>query len=296
MKIYRNKLFQFWHHQLSYKKWATSFYGQKIPVEGVVIPCVGESYILEATLAADFAARFVSDVKQVVIVTDQPCALFRPENQKIKIHSMQHNVDLPDSKWSKLWKSRLLKIDAPQCIDTPAVLMVDSDLNLLKPLSLNVADGAVFGAFREGRMEVKVKGDKIRRKWLRGCLKPFANFHINGGCLAATQATWRILSQEWKKVYQEMWSADNELNQPPTDQLPLAIALDHMKLKTVDIGWNYNWPVSKMIGGTPKKIPDHVIGAHGGFPLEEWKKFLQNKNSDLLFEDPDSTRKRRYQS
>lgn len=295
MKIYRNKLFQFWHHQLSYQKWASSFSGQKIAVEGVVIPCVGEPYILEATLAADFAARFVSDVKQVVIVTDQPSALFQPENQKIKIHSIQQSIDLPDSKWNKLWKSRLLKIDAPQCIDSHAVLMVDSDLNLLRPLSLKVGDGAVFGAFREGRMEVKVKGDKIRSKWLKGCLKPFANFHINGGFLAATQATWRILSQEWKKVYQEMWSAADELNQPPTDQLPLAIALDHMKLKTVDIGWNYNWPVSKMMGGAPKKIPDHVIGAHGGFPLEEWEKFLQNKNSDLLFEDPDCTRKRRYQ-
>jgi hypothetical protein len=294
MSIYKNRLFQFWHHQVSYQKWASSFSGQQFPVEGVVIPCVGESYIAEASLAANFSAHFVSDVKEVVIVTNLPSNLFHPENQKIKIHTIQHKMDFPDSKWRKIWESRIVKINAPQIIDLNAFVMIDSDLNLLRNLSLNVADGALFGAFRKGRIDLKVKGDKIRSKFLKYSIKPFAKFHINGGFLAATQATWGILSHEWNKVYQEMWAATTELIQPPTDQLPLAIALDRMKLKTVDIGWNYNWPVSKMIGGSQNKIPDNIIGAHGGFPITEWEKFLQNKNSDLLFEDVNYSRKVRY--
>lgn len=83
-------------------------------------------------------------------------------------------------------------------------------------------------------------------------------------------------------------------NQPPTDQLPLAAMLDILDIRTVNLGEWMNWPVSKNIGGAPAVIPRQVVGAHGGFPLTEWQKYLQSPDHPLLFKPDDYTRKVRY--
>ena len=55
-----------------------------------------------------------------------------------------------------------------------------------------------------------------------------------------------------------------------------------------------NWPVSKKIGGQEAVVPKEVIGAHGGFPLSEWQKYLESPENKLLFKGQDYTRKVRY--
>lgn len=37
-----------------------------------------------------------------------------------------------------------------------------------------------------------------------------------------------------------------------------------------------------------------MIGAHGGFPLTEWQKYLASPDNELLFKGQDYTRKVRY--
>lgn len=37
-----------------------------------------------------------------------------------------------------------------------------------------------------------------------------------------------------------------------------------------------------------------MIGAHGGFPLSEWQKYLESPDNKLLFKGQDYTRKVRY--
>ncbi|SAE12078.1 Uncharacterised protein [Enterobacter cloacae] len=83
-------------------------------------------------------------------------------------------------------------------------------------------------------------------------------------------------------------------SQPPTDQLPLTALLDMLDLKTINLGDWVNWPVSKKIGGQEAVVPKEVIGAHGGFPLSEWQKYLESPDNKLLFKGQDYTRKVRY--
>ncbi len=53
---------------------------------------------------------------------------------------------------------------------------------------------------------------------------------------------------------------------------------------------------AKCIGGTPSVMPRQVIGAHGGFPLSEWHKYLHSRETPLLFKPQTYTRKVRYLS
>lgn len=71
--------------------------------------------------------------------------------------------------------------------------------------------------------------------------------------------------------------------QPPTDQLPLAAMLDTLDIRSINRGEWMNWQVAKRIGGTPSVIPPQVVGAHGGFPLSEWHKYLHSRDTPLLF-------------
>jgi hypothetical protein len=103
------------------------------------------------------------------------------------------------------------------------------------------------------------------------------------------------LSAEWLALYESIWDKI-PTGQPPTDQLPLCIALDRLRLATVNLGDWINWPVSKRIGGRAGRIPAEVIGAHGGFPLEEWQKYLADKNAEMNFRGQEQTRKERYQA
>lgn len=67
-----------------------------------------------------------------------------------------------------------------------------------------------------------------------------------------------------------------------------------LDVKTVNLGDWMNWPVSKKIGGQEAVVPKEVIGAHGGFPLSEWQKYLESPDNKLLFKGQDYTRKVRY--
>ena len=75
-----------------------------------------------------------------------------------------------------------------------------------------------------------------------------------------------------------------------------SIALDRLRLATVDLGVWANWSVAKNIGGRPATIPPQVIGAHGGFPLSEWQKYLADPKAALNFHGQDYTRKERYKA
>lgn len=57
-----------------------------------------------------------------------------------------------------------------------------------------------------------------------------------------------------------------------------------------------NWPVSKRIGGRTGVIPTEVIGAHGGFPLSEWLKYLDSADTPLTFRGADYTHKVRWKA
>ena len=46
----------------------------EVTVTSVVIPCTGADYIEEALLSATFAARFATQIEEIVIVSDQPAA------------------------------------------------------------------------------------------------------------------------------------------------------------------------------------------------------------------------------
>ena len=101
------------------------------------------------------------------------------------------------------------------------------------------------------------------------------------------------LSPAWLANFIGIWSKLPD-SQPPTDQLPLCCSLDHLGLATVDLGDWVNWPVSKQIGGTKASVPSEVIGAHGGFPLSEWRRYLENPGCALTFIGQAETRKLRY--
>lgn len=62
--------------------------------------------------------------------------------------------------------------------------------------------------------------------------------------------------------------------------LALAAMLD---IRSINLGEWMNWPAAKRIGGTPSVIPPQVVGAHGGFPLSEWHKYLHSHDTPLLF-------------
>jgi hypothetical protein len=124
-------------------------------------------------------------------------------------------------------------------------------------------------------------------------VRPYIVDHVNGAFLAATRKTWRRICPLWLTLFQDTWELMDD-SQPPTDQLPLAALLDMLDLKTVNLGDWMNWPVSKKIGGQEAVIPKEVVGAHGGFPLSEWQKYLQSADSKLLFKGQDYTRKVRY--
>lgn len=259
----------------------------------MVIPCVGPSYVEEALLSASFAVQYADDVREVVVVTDQPREAFGELPEGVRVVVKELNADEMPAPWTQLWKSRLLKLAAPLEARGEGVAMIDSDVNLLRPLALEVSEGALFGAFRNGRMEAKIRRDAVRRSFLRGVLKPFAPRHLNSGVLAATRETWARLCPLWREVFERLWRA-RALDQPPTDQLPLAIVMDRLGLKSVDIGTCYNWPVSKEIGGREVAIPSEVIGAHGGFPLSEWARYRENSQARLHFHGVQVTRKVRY--
>lgn len=267
----------------------------KTPVTSVVIPCAGEDYIEEALLSACFASRFATSVTEIVIVSDQPATQFGelPAKTRVATLTIPHREE--SYRYKQIYRSRLIKLQAPLQASGDAVLMIDSDLNLLKDPALSLREGHLYSSFREGRMIAKLENAAEEQipAYYKPAIRPYLVDHVNGAYLAATRQTWKRICPLWLTLFQDTWELMND-NQPPTDQLPLSALLDMLDLVTVNLGEWANWPVSKRIGGTAAVIPPEVIGAHGGFPLSEWQKYLQDPAQPLQFKGQDYTRKVRY--
>lgn len=265
------------------------------PVTSIVIPCTGADFIEEAELSALFASRYASQAEEIVIVSDQPAALFRNLPPKTRVVTLTVPDREESYRYRQIYRSRLIKLQAPLQAQTDGILMIDSDLNLLQMPEINMKAGHIYSSFRQGKMIAKLDkaAPEKRPAYYSRTVRPYLVDHVNGAFLAATRQSWKRICPLWLTLFQDTWELMDD-SQPPTDQLPLAALLDLLDLKTVNLGEWMNWPVSKRIGGQEAMIPKEVIGAHGGFPLSEWQKYLQAADAPLLFKGQDYTRKVRY--
>lgn len=266
--------------------------------DSIIIPFSGSDYIAEALLSANFAYHNVSNLKEIVLIGDQSPSLInlKNTNQIIRYHQLDIKVKSPSNHiYRKIYNSRICKISASKFATHDKILVIDSDLMLLQSPYLFWSNNGVTGSFRKGSMIAKFyqSGEKKLPFPLRKTYRPYIKEHLNGAFMAAKKQVWSTLREKWLNYYCDIWSTLPD-NQPPTDQLPLTCALDHLKLKTFNAGNYVNWPVSKNIGGRTAKMPKEVIGAHGGFPLSEWERYQLDKDSFLNFKDDGYTRKSRY--
>ncbi|HAB25514.1 MAG: hypothetical protein E7J63_12875 [Pantoea sp.] len=266
-----------------------------IPVTSIVIPCTGEDYVEEAKLSALFAERFATAAQEIVIVSDQPAAAFGELTRKTRIVTLEVPHREEAYPYKQIYRSRLIKMQAPLHAQGDGILMIDSDLNLLKMPDIHMKDGHFYSSFRQGKMIAKLAGaaQETIPAYYQLSVRPYLEDHVNGAYLAATRQTWQRVCPLWLTLFDDTWKLMND-SQPPTDQLPLACLLDLLDLRTVNLGEWANWPVSKRIGGKPGVIPPEVVGAHGGFPLSEWQKYLADPRQPLTFKGQDYTRKVRY--
>ncbi|MCE0802586.1 hypothetical protein LVQ79_18315 [Buttiauxella sp. A2-C1_F] len=266
-----------------------------VPVTSIVIPCAGADYIEEGLLSAQFAARFAPDVEEIVIVSDRPAHEFGELPPKTRIATLELPQREEGYRYKQIYLSRLIKLNAPLQARTDGILMIDSDLNLLQMPRFKIEEHHIYSSFRQGKMIAKLDKAPVDKvpAYYKDTVRPYIVDHVNGAFLAATRKTWRRICPLWLTLFQDTWELMDD-SQPPTDQLPLAALLDMLDIKTVNLGDWMNWPVSKKIGGTPSVIPKQVVGAHGGFPLSEWQKYLVSPDSELLFKGQDYTRKVRY--
>lgn len=280
------------NHGLRYSRHIKNEQASPQAVDSIVIPCYGADYVTEAKLAARFAAQSQPKVKEIILVTDQPSAAFGHMPEKVRI--MTETLPLTDRPaYQAIWQSRLLKIMAPLKAVGPIVLMIDSDLMLLREFTVTLYPDTLLGSFRAGRMAAKLKGINREFPEMRGTRRPFLETHINSGFLVAQRQTWKRLCPIWLELFLSIWTGVHD--RLSTDQLPLAIALDKTGLLTGDLGILANWPVSKQIGGRTAPIPRDVIGAHGGLPLSEYEKLLVDRDAPLSFYDLHYACKIRYQ-
>ena len=121
-------------------------------------------------------------------------------------------------------------------------------------------------------------------------MRPYLVDHVNGAFLAATKDPAPYLPAVADAVPDT--GADGRYA-AMTDQLP-SLRCWTCWIKTVNPGDWMNWPGLKKIGGQEAVVPKEVIGAHGGFPLSEWQKYLESPDNKLLFKGQDYTRKVRY--
>jgi hypothetical protein len=244
---------------------------------------------------AEFAARFAPEVREIVIVSDQHAEAFGRLPGKARVATIVVAEREETYRYRQIYRSRLIKLQAPLQARTDGILMIDSDLNLLKSPGFHIEPRTLYGTFRQSRLIDKLAdapGDTAPA-YYRDTVRPFLVDHVNGSFLAATRQTWRRICWLWLALYQDTWGSLVD-TQPPTDQLPLAAVLDLLDLRTVDLGAWFSWPVSIRIGGTSSTIPKEVVGAHGGFPLSEWQKYLSSPDTLLRFEGQQYTRMVRY--
>lgn len=280
-------------HNIAYSSLTPS--AHSVPVTSVVIPCTGADYVEEALLSATFAHRYAPDLEEIVIVSDQPESAFGTLPDKTRVVTLQLPVREESYRYKQIYLSRLVKLNAPLQAKGEGILMIDSDLNLLQMPVIQMDTMHLYSSFRQGKMIAKLEGAPAENApaYYKETVRPYLVDHVNGAFLAATKQTWRRICPLWLTLFQDTWELMDD-SQPPTDQLPLAALLDLLDLKTVNLGDWMNWPVSKRIGGQEAVIPKEVVGAHGGFPLSEWQKYLASSDNRLLFKGQDYTRKVRY--
>ncbi len=164
-------------------------------------------------------------------------------------------------RYKQIYLSRLVKLNAPLQARGEGVLMIDSDLNLLKMPEINMADMHIYSSFRQGKMIAKLDGapaEKVPAYYRRRCVRIWS-ITLTARFLRQPK-TWRRICPLWLTLFQDTWELMDD-TQPPTDQLPLAALLDMLDVKTVNLGDWMNWPVSKKIGGQEAVVPKEVIGA-----------------------------------
>lgn len=264
--------------------------------DSVVIPVVGQKYVEEARMAVRFAVRSCPDMRELVIVSDLPADAFGDLPSRVRVETLDVEPDLPARHaFRQIFKSRLIKLRAPTCASGEYVLMTDSDLVLLRQPVFPVLDDVVCGAFRTGNMRTKLRRGRryLKPSLLLRSLRIHRKYHLNGGFLGASRAAWGPLSRRWYDEFLSMWRALPD-DHSPTDQIALCLALDALGYASIDLGPSVNWSVPKAIGGGKSAIPAHVIGAHGGFPVSEWEKYLVDPDALLCFQDQAVTRRIRY--
>lgn len=219
------------------------------PPDSVVIPFYGKDYLNEAILCAEFASRNVKGLKEVILVGDleinQEKVVCLGGNIKYKKTEISFNCP-ENHNYRNIFFSRLCKIQCSQYANFENILVIDSDLLLLRSPELYWPTNGVSGSFRIGSMIAKFNQSGVDMKPLplEQTFRPYIKEHLNGAFMAAKKYTWSLLRDKWLKYYLDIWSKLPD-NQPPTDQLPLTCALDHLNLKTFDAGNWVNWPVSK---------------------------------------------------
>lgn len=263
-------------------------------VESIVIPCSGSGYVAEARLCAEFAAEN-SGAGEILIVSDQPAASFGSLPSKVGVRQL----DIPSQvvpeghPYANIWRSRWIKLSAPLQSSGSTVLMIDSDLLLLRKVELICMDGMLLGTLYRGKIGHRMKKHLKVVPELGRASRLWVKWHVNGGFLFAGRSEWERLIPRWHHHYKGIWTALP--GETPVDQIPLVMALEETGLRTGDLGIWYNWSVSKRMGGRPGVLPSEVIGAHGGFPLSEWDKYRINREAEMNFLGEDYTRKVRYQ-
>lgn len=134
-----------------------------VAVDSIVIPCTGADFVEEALLSATFAERYATDVSEIVIVSDQPESAFGNLPPKTRIVTL----DLPKReegyRYKQIYLSRLVKLNAPLQARGEGVLMIDSDLNLLKMPEINMAEMHIYSSFRQGKMIAKLDAHQRRK-------------------------------------------------------------------------------------------------------------------------------------
>lgn len=179
----------------------------KVPVTSIVIPCTGADFVEEALLSALFASRFAPAAEEIVIVTDQPAAQFGELPAKTRVVTLEVPFREESYRYKQIYRSRLIKLQAPLQARTEGILMIDSDLNLLQMPQINMLEGHIYSSFRQGKMIAKLANtpEENRPAYYRNSVRPFIVDHVNGAFLAATRQTWKRICPLWLTLFQDTW-------------------------------------------------------------------------------------------